>query len=87
MPIVLCVLFFIVEHLHVAVDHKIEKLTNRHAGINAYGLSDRNLERPGVAEADIPFARCCVDVYPQSADRALSFEKWDVAMCLGVLLR
>ncbi len=75
----------IVHRLDISLHIEIDQLANRHVGIDANRLSDRNLERPVVAKAHIAFARGRVNVDSKSAYTGLSFKEGNVLMGFGVL--
>jgi hypothetical protein len=80
-------LLLVVRNPNLAADVEVDELSDRHARVDANRLPDGNLQRPRVAETDVAFPRCGVDVDTEPTDAALAFEERDVLVRFGVLLR
>ena len=76
---------FVVHGFYVALDVEVDELADRHGGVDAHGLRNRNFERPVIAETDVTFACGSMDINSQTPDTGLTFEKGNVLVRLGVL--
>ena len=83
--IVFCRDLFVVHGFDVALDVKVNELPDWHGGVDAYGLGNRNLERPVIAEADVALACRGMDIDTQASDTGFAFEEGHVLVRLGVL--
>ena len=77
--------FGVVRSSDLSRDLEVNQLAYRHAVIDPDGLLHRDLQRPCVADADIPFSRRGMDIDPQPPDAALSLQERDMPVRLGIL--
>ncbi len=78
------VFFLVVADFDGAEDGEVDELADGHAGINADGLFDGDLEGPVAAEADVAFAGGGVDVNAKAAGGGLAFQEGNVGVGFGV---
>ena len=54
--------------INFSADFKIDKLTDRHSGVNANRLVNGDFERPMITKSDIAFAGSGMDIDSKAAD-------------------